>query len=54
MSVSLLVLFSTAMISAIAAKTVVGLGGAASVVSVCLLLIFVVLMRVQGIRKPVI
>jgi hypothetical protein len=54
MSVVLLLLFSFAMICAIAAKMVASLAGLANITCVCLLFLFVIGMRVQGIRKPVV
>lgn len=54
MSMTLLVLFSIAMFAAIIGKLTVTAAGAANAACVCLLVMFVVLTRIQGIRKPVI
>lgn len=53
MPVHLLGLFSVAMISAVVGK-VSSAGGLANLICVCLLVLFVVLMRIQGVRKPVV
>lgn len=54
MSVNLLLLFSSAMVTAVVAKVTPGSSGMASIACVCLLVLFAVLTRVQGIRKPVV
>jgi len=54
MSVNLLLLFSLAMITAVVAKMVTGYGIMATATCVCLLVLFAVMTRVQGIRKPVV
>ena len=54
MSVHLQLLFSSAMITAIVSKTSPSPSGLAEIVCGCLLVGFVLLMRVQGIRKPVV
>ena len=54
MSVNLLGLFSLAMITAVIAKMTAGYGGLASAACVGLLVLFAVLTRVHGVRKPVV
>lgn len=54
MSVNLLLLFSSAMITAIVAKVTASPGGWANIACLSLLALFAVLTHVKGIRKPVI
>ena len=54
MSVTLLLLFAIAMLAAIVGKLTVTAAGAANLACMCLLVVFCVLTRIQGIRKPVV
>lgn len=54
MSVNLLLLFSSAMVTAIVAKVTSSPGGWANITCLCLLVLFAILTQVNGIRKPVI
>ena len=54
MSVNLLLLFSSAMITAIVGKVTASPGGWANIACLCLLVLLAVLIQFKGIRKPVI
>ncbi len=54
MSVNLLLLFSSAMITAIVAKVTSHPSGFANIACLCLLVLFAIMMWVQGVRKPVV
>ncbi len=54
MSVNLLLLFSSAMITAIVAKVTPSSNGFANIACLCLLVIFAIAMWMQGLRKPVV
>lgn len=54
MSVTLLLLFVIAMLTAVVGKFTVAAAGVANVICLCLLVLFAVLTQVQGIRKPVV
>ncbi len=54
MSVTLLVLFAIAMLTAVIGKFSVAAAGAANLVCLCLLVLFAVLTQIQGVRKPVV
>ena len=54
MSVTLLVLFAMAMLTAVIGKVSVAAAGIANLVCLSLLVVFAVLTRIQGVRKPVV
>ena len=54
MSVTLLILFAIAMLTVVVGKVSVAAAGVANIVFLFLLATFVVLSRIQGIRKPVV
>ncbi|MDB5336500.1 MAG: hypothetical protein JWN70_2119 [Planctomycetaceae bacterium] len=54
MSITLLVLFAIAMLAAVIGKFTVAAAGVANVTCLCLLIVFAVLTRIQGVRKPVV
>jgi hypothetical protein len=54
MSITLLVLFAIAMLAAVIGKFTVAGAGVANVTCLCLLIVFAVLTRIQGVRKPVV
>ena len=53
MSVTLLILFAMAMLTAVIGKFSVAAAGVANLVCVSLLVVFAVMTRIQGVRKPV-
>ncbi|MDB5385178.1 MAG: hypothetical protein JWM11_824 [Planctomycetaceae bacterium] len=54
MSIQLLSLFAIAMFAAVIGKLAGSAASMANLVCLCVLLLFVVLTRIQGIRKPVV
>lgn len=54
MSIQLLSLFAVAMLAAVLGKLAVGTAGMANLVCLCGLMLFAILTRIQGIRKPVV
>lgn len=54
MSVTLLVLFAIAMLAAVIGKFTVAAAGVANVTCLCMLVLFVALTRIHGVRKPVV
>jgi hypothetical protein len=54
MSIQLLSLFAIAMFAAVIGKVAVGAAGMANVICLSGLLLFMILTRIQGIRKPVV
>jgi hypothetical protein len=54
MSIQLLTLFAVAMFAAMIGKLAVGTTSVANLICVVVLMLFVVLTRIQGVRKPVV
>lgn len=54
MSVTLLVLFAIAMLAAVIGKFTAAAAGVANVTCLCMLVLFVALTRIHGVRKPVV